>query len=124
MSEAAGKPGWAFVSGMLTVNSGVHLAAAAAGQDTFTPLAGYSSGSKANAIWGGMNLVGGLALARWAIPSGQGWGAEGAPSTLELRCSPSGWPSASESWGSTRRLLPCPDEAGWQQFEPRAEVMR
>lgn len=77
MSEAAGKPGWAFVSGMLTVNSGVHLAAAAAGQDTFTPLAGYSSGSKANAIWGGMNLVGGLALARWAIPSGQGWGAEG-----------------------------------------------
>lgn len=66
----------AFLSGVLTANSLAHLATAAAGKEHLTPLAGKHSGPFANAVWGGSNLVGGLALARSATAPGHRWGPE------------------------------------------------
>lgn len=66
----------AFLAGVLTVNSIGHLATAVAGKEHLTPLAGRGSGPVVNAVWGGSNLVGGLALARSAARPGRRWGSE------------------------------------------------
>lgn len=66
----------AFLSGVLTVNSIDHLATAVMGKEFLTPLADKHSGPSVNALWGGMNLVGGLALARSAASPGRRWGPE------------------------------------------------
>ncbi|USQ78873.1 hypothetical protein NF556_14730 [Ornithinimicrobium faecis] len=66
----------AFLSGVLTVNSIDHLATAAVGKEFLTPLAGKNSGPLVNALWGGANLMGGLALARSAASPGPRWGPE------------------------------------------------
>lgn len=66
----------AFLAGVLTVNSVGHLATAAAAKQHLTPLAGRRSGSVANAVWGGANLVGGLVLARTGASAGERWGGE------------------------------------------------
>lgn len=76
MSAAESKPVPAFFSGVLMVNSAVHLATAAAGKELLTPLAGLHSGPGLNAVWGAMNLIGGLALARRASAPGRRWGSE------------------------------------------------
>lgn len=66
----------AFLSGVLAANSIGHLATAAAGKEYLTPLAGKHSGPLVNAVWGGSNLVGGLALVRFATGPGHRWGPE------------------------------------------------
>ncbi|OAV59416.1 hypothetical protein [Enteractinococcus helveticum] len=54
----------AFFAGVFMVNSLGHFATAIAGKQHLTPLAGRRSGPAVNALWGAMNLAGGLALAR------------------------------------------------------------
>ena len=51
-----------FLCGVLVGNSAPHLASALAGRRHLTPLAGRGSGPAVNALWGGLNLVGGLLL--------------------------------------------------------------
>lgn len=65
-----------FAAGVLSVNSLAHLATAAAGKEHLTPLAGKHSGPMVNAVWGAVNLIGGLALARSAATPGRRWGGE------------------------------------------------
>jgi|SRR5699024_9673793 len=66
----------AFVAGVLMVNSLGHLATAVAGKEHLTPLAGRRSGPAVNALWGAMNLAGGLVLARRYATPGARWGRE------------------------------------------------
>lgn len=66
----------AFAGGVLCANSLGHLASAAAGKEHLTPLAGRRSGPAVNAVWGLLNLGGGLLLGRAAAPPGRRWGAE------------------------------------------------
>jgi len=66
----------ALLAGVMTANSLGHLATAAAGKEHLTPLAGRHSGPAVNAVWGGANLLGGLALARSAATAGRRWGGE------------------------------------------------
>lgn len=58
----------AFAGGVLCANSLGHLASAAAGKEHLTPLAGRRSGPAVNAVWGLLNLGGGLLLGRAAAP--------------------------------------------------------
>ncbi|MCW4457881.1 hypothetical protein [Microbacterium sp. MPKO10] len=51
-----------FIAGVLVANSAPHLATAVAGRQHLTPLGGRRSGPGINAIWGVLNLAGGLAL--------------------------------------------------------------
>jgi hypothetical protein len=51
-----------FLCGVLVGNSAPHLASALAGRRHLTPLAGRDSGQAVNALWGGLNLAGGLLL--------------------------------------------------------------
>lgn len=51
-----------FFAGMLVANSAPHLATAVRRKPHLTPLRGPSSGPGVNAVWGGANLVAGLAL--------------------------------------------------------------
>lgn len=51
-----------FIAGVLVANSAPHLATAVTGRQHLTPLAGRNSGPAVNAVWGGINLVGGLTL--------------------------------------------------------------
>src|SRR5690625_3342583 len=66
----------AFVGGLLTANSLGHLATAAAGKEHLTPLAGRRSGPGVNAVWGLLNLGGGLAVVRGGRSHGSRWGPE------------------------------------------------
>lgn len=65
-----------FFAGVLTVNSIAHWATAVAQNEHLTPLAGRHSGPVVNAIWGVMNLSGGLAIARLFRTPGARWGQE------------------------------------------------
>ncbi|MBB4935213.1 hypothetical protein F4561_006107 [Lipingzhangella halophila] len=66
-----------FVAGVLVANSAPHLATAVTGRRHLTPLAGRNSGPAVNAVWGGVNLIGGLALlARSHRGGGPHWGGE------------------------------------------------
>ncbi|MEU6034351.1 hypothetical protein ABZ801_03000 [Actinomadura sp. NPDC047616] len=51
-----------FAAGALVANSAPHLATAVTGRRHMTPLAGRRSGPAVNAVWAGLNLVGGAAL--------------------------------------------------------------
>jgi hypothetical protein len=51
-----------FLAGVLVGNSAPHLATAITGRRHLTPLAGRDSGPGANAVWGVLNLLGGLLL--------------------------------------------------------------
>lgn len=51
-------------AGVLCANALPHLATAAAGRRMLTPLAGRDSPAYVNALWGAMNLAGGLLLLR------------------------------------------------------------
>lgn len=51
-----------FIAGVLVANSAPHLATAAAGRRHLTPLGGRESGPGINAVWGALNLAGGLIL--------------------------------------------------------------
>ncbi len=51
-------------AGVLCANALPHLATAAAGRRMLTPLAGRDSPASVNALWGAMNLGGGLLLLR------------------------------------------------------------
>ena len=66
----------AFVGGLLAANSLGHLATAAAGKEHLTPLAGRRSGPGVNAVWGLLNLGGGLAVVRSGRSHGSRWGPE------------------------------------------------
>ena len=63
----------AFTGGLLVGNSAPHLASAVTGRTHMTPLAGRGSGRWINLIWGAANLLGGLALTRAAVGTGQTW---------------------------------------------------
>lgn len=54
----------AAAAGVLCANALPHLATAAAGRRMLTPLAGRDSPASVNALWGAMNLAGGLLLLR------------------------------------------------------------
>lgn len=54
----------AAAAGVLCANALEHLATAAVSGRMLTPLAGHDSSPAVNALWGGMNLVGGLVLIR------------------------------------------------------------
>ena len=66
----------AFVGGLLAANSLGHLATAAAGKEHLTPLAGRRSGPGVNAVWGLLNLGGGLAVVGIGGSPGSRWGPE------------------------------------------------
>jgi hypothetical protein len=51
-------------AGVLCANALPHLGTAVAGRRMLTPLAGRDSPAAVNALWGTMNLVGGLLLLR------------------------------------------------------------
>jgi hypothetical protein len=51
-----------FLAGVLVGNSAPHLATAITGRRHLTPLAGRGSGPGVNAVWGLLNLLGGLLL--------------------------------------------------------------
>ncbi|WP_037365186.1 hypothetical protein [Nakamurella lactea] len=51
-----------FLGGLLVGNCGPHLASAVTGRRHLTPLAGKDSSPAVNAVWGLLNLTGGLAL--------------------------------------------------------------
>ena len=51
-----------FLAGVLGGNSAPHLATAITGRRHLTPLAGRRSGPGVNALWGLVNLLGGLLL--------------------------------------------------------------
>lgn len=76
MGKIFSKSAGAFCAGVLTVNSLGHLATAAAGKEYLTPLAGRRSGPAVNALWGAMNLGGGLVFARRSRTPGARWGRE------------------------------------------------
>ncbi|MFD1717089.1 hypothetical protein [Georgenia deserti] len=63
-----------FGAGVLCANSLPHLATAAAGHQHMTPLAGKASNRWVNLVWGGVNLVGGLALVAGPQGGGRRWG--------------------------------------------------
>ncbi|WP_046469683.1 hypothetical protein [Allosalinactinospora lopnorensis] len=66
-----------FVAGVLVANSAPHLATAVTGHRHLTPLAGRNSGPTVNALWGGLNLAGGLALLAWSQRGGgTRWGGD------------------------------------------------
>ena len=54
----------AFLAGAMVANSTPHLATAVTGRVMLTPLAGYDSSARVNAVWGLANLAGGLMLVR------------------------------------------------------------
>src|SRR5690625_7348583 len=64
----------AFAGGVLCANSLGHLATAAAGKEHLTPLAGRRSGPGVNAVWGLLNLGGGLAVVGVGGSPGSRWG--------------------------------------------------
>lgn len=76
MGQISKKSLGAFFAGVLTVNSLGHLATAAAGKEQLTPLAGRHSGPAVNALWGVLNLGGGLVIARKSRTPGVRWGRE------------------------------------------------
>jgi len=63
----------AFLGGLLAANSLAHLATALTGREHLTPLAGRTSGPLVNGVWGGVNLLGGLLLARSAGGPDRRW---------------------------------------------------
>jgi len=63
----------AFAAGVLCANSLPHLATAVTGHEHLTPLGGRRSSRVVNAVWGLMNLVGGLALIRGVDSGGRRW---------------------------------------------------
>lgn len=63
----------AFAAGMMCANSLPHLATAVTGRRFLTPLGGRMSSPGINAVWGAVNLVAGLALARRAGPAQSRW---------------------------------------------------
>lgn len=65
-----------FFAGVLAANSVWHLASAAAGKEHMTPIAGSRSGPTVNALWGGLNLAGGLLLVRRGAAPTRQWGPE------------------------------------------------
>ena len=65
----------AFAAGVLCANSLAHLATAVTGRRFLTPLAGRDSSRVVNAVWGGSNLVGGLALIAAAARGSGRWDA-------------------------------------------------
>lgn len=57
----------AAAAGVLCANALPHLATAVAGRRMLTPLAGRDSPASVNALWGAMNLAGGLLLLRTGL---------------------------------------------------------
>lgn len=63
MTAARARTG-AFVAGVLCANSLPHLATAVVGRRHLTPIGGPRSSPRVNAVWGAVNLAGGLAMIR------------------------------------------------------------
>jgi hypothetical protein len=59
----------AATAGVLCANALPHLATAVTGRRMLTPLAGRDSPAPVNALWGAMNLAGGLLLLRVGLSS-------------------------------------------------------
>ncbi|WP_194421283.1 hypothetical protein [Microbacterium abyssi] len=63
----------AVAAGVLCANSLPHLATAVTGHEHLTPLGGRHSSRWVNAVWGLMNLLGGLALVRGVASGRRRW---------------------------------------------------